>query len=393
MRMKRFSQVMRKATRKEFLIALAGGLSTGGAAQRDAVQRGDRSSEADTALQPAHIIRSPWPRHIPPTTRQGVPGIERTAKGRLWTVYGRDVESTRNYQVLRSSDDDGQSWSEVKLMVLPRKGVRAMSAAIWIDPEERMWLFWGQSFGQQDGRYGVWSIVTDNPDSEEPQWSRPRRIGDGIMLNKPTVLKNGHWLFPASVWKTENSCRVFASTDQGRTFELRGTANITDPARRGPDEPMIVERKDGTLWMLVRSRGIAECFSRDGGRTWSPVEPTMIKHPTSRFFVRRLLSGNLLLVKHGPLDVRTRREQLTAYLSADDGKTWKGGLLLDGREKVTYPDGVQAQDGTIYLIYDYNRTPDGVILMATFREEDVLAGHPVTDSVRLRVEIDKLRQD
>jgi len=29
--------------------------------------------------------------------------------------------------------------------------------------------------------------------------------------------------------------------------------------------------------------------------------------------------------------------------------------LLDGREKVTYPDGVQAQDGTIYLIYDYNR--------------------------------------
>jgi len=33
------------------------------------------------------------------------------------------------------------------------------------------------------------------------------------------------------------------------------------------------------------------------------------------------------------------------------------------------------------------------ILMATFREEDVRAGKPVTDKVRLRVEIDRLRID
>ena len=166
MRMKRLPQRMRQATRKEFLIALAGGLSTAGAAQPGVAQRGDGSPQADTALQPAHVIRSPWPRHVPPTTRQGVPGIERTAKARLWAVYGRDVESTRNYQVLRTSDDDGRSWSDVKLMILPRKGVRAMSSSIWIDPEGRMWIFWGQSFGQQDGRYGVWNIVTDDPESD-----------------------------------------------------------------------------------------------------------------------------------------------------------------------------------------------------------------------------------
>ena len=29
---------------------------------------------------------------------------------------------------------------------------------------------------------------------------------------------------------------------------------------------------------------------------------------------------------------------MTAYLSGDDGKTWGGGLLLDERERVTYPD-------------------------------------------------------
>ncbi len=346
--------------------------------------------DRDLALQPAHVIVNPWPQHIPPTKRQGVPGIERTANGRLWTVYGRDVESTRNYQVLRKSDDDGRSWSDVKLVILPRQRVRAMSASIWIDPLGRLWVFWGQSFGQQDGRYGVWTIVTDDPDAENPEWSEPRRLGDGIMLNKPTVLKNGDWLFTSSVWKAENSIRVYASSDQGKTFGLRGTANVIPPEARGPDEPMIVERKDGSLWMMVRSRGIAETFSHDGGKTWTQVGRSSLRHPTARFFLRRLRSGNLLLVKHGPLDERTRREKLMAFVSNDDGTTWRGGLMIDEREKVTYPDGAQADNGTIYIIYDYNRTPDGVVLMATFTEEDVRVGEPVTDKVRLRVEVARL---
>jgi len=95
-------------------------------------------ADPDIALKPAHIILNPWRFHIPPTKRQGVPGIERTSKGRLWAVYGRDVESTRNFQVLTRSDDDGKSWSKAQLMILPRRGVRAMSASIWIDPQGRL---------------------------------------------------------------------------------------------------------------------------------------------------------------------------------------------------------------------------------------------------------------
>lgn len=345
------------------------------------------------ALEPAHVIVSPWRQHIPPTNRQGVPGIERTAKGRLWAVYGRDVESTRNYQVLKSSEDQGRSWSDVKLMILPRQGVRAMSACVWMDPRGRMWVFWGQSLGQQDGRYGVWAIVTDDPDADQPRWSEPRRLGDGIMLNKPTVLSNGDWLLASSVWKADNSIRVYASTDQGRTFELRGTANVLPPEARGPDEPMIVERRDGSLWMLVRSLGIAETFSRDRGKTWTPVQRSALRHPTSRFFLRRLRSGSLLLVKHGPLEERTGREKLMAFVSDDDGLSWRGGLMIDEREHVTYPDGVEGDDGTISIIYDCCRTPDGAVLMAAFTEEDARAGRPVTDKVRLRVEVARLPKE
>jgi hypothetical protein len=350
----------------------------------------EKPSDPDIALKPAHVIVNPWLRHIPPTKRQGVPGIERTAKGRLWAVYGRDVESTRNYQVLIRSDDDGKSWSDAQLMILPRRGVRAMSATNWIDPQGRLWVFWGQAFGVQDGRYGIFAIVSDDPDADELQWSAPRRLGDGIMLNKPTVLSNGDWLLTSSVWKTDNSIKVYASTNQGESFSLRGTANIADPKTRGPDEPMIVERKDGSLWMLVRMQGLAETISTDRGKTWAPVQRSSIKHCTARFFVRRLKSGSLLLVKHGPLDQRVGREQLTAYVSDDDGKTWSGGLMIDERADVTYPDGVQAEDGRIYIIYDHQRTPLGEVLMATFTEEDVRAGEPVSDKIRLRGRVARL---
>jgi BNR repeat-like domain len=347
-------------------------------------------SATELALEPAHIIISPWTKHITQTQRQGVPGIERTAKGRLWAVYGRDVESQRNFQVLKCSDDDGKSWSEVKLMILPRTGVRAMSAAIWIDPQGRLWVFWGQSAGMSDGRFGIWAITTDEPDASEPRWSAPRRLGDGIMLNKPTVRANGDWLLVSSVWKADNSIKVYASTDKGNTFTLRGTANVPDPKTRGPDEPMIVERRDGSLWMMVRMQGLAETISNDGGRTWSPVAKIAIRHCTSRFFLRRLASGSLLLVKHGQLDERVGREKLMAFLSDDDGKSWTGGLMLDEREHVTYPDGVQDTNGVIRIIYDHNRTPDGEILMAVFREEDIRAGKIISGLSQFRCVIDRL---
>ena len=64
------------------------------------------------------------------------------------------------------------------------------------------------------------------------------------------------------------------------------------------------------------------------------------------------------------------RNNLVAMLSDDDGKTWKGALVLDTRNEISYPDGVQADNGDIYVIYDYERYGAREILMAVFTEED-----------------------
>ena len=210
------------------------------------------------------------------------------------------------------------------------------------------------------------------------------------MMCKPVVLSSGEWGLPISQWGSngwsvgDNSAQLVVSTDAGKTWTLRGSCNVPKEARDA-DEHMFVERTNGSIWLLVRTKyGIGESVSTDRGKTWPELKPSAIQHPTSRFFISRLVSGNLLLVKHGPLDRRIGRSHLTAYLSKDDGKTWGGGLLLDERTGVSYPDGQQTPDGLIRIIYDYNRVTDRNILMATFREEDMAAGKAVSGAVRLR---------
>jgi len=305
---------------------------------------------------------------------QGIPTIERAPKGRLWASWyaGKVWEDKYNYVVAATSGDDGKTWSDLKFVIDPDGDgpKRASDPCLWLDPTGKLWLFWWMD---GDALSATMAVTCANPDAENPKWSKPKALFPGVMLNKPTVLKNGDWLMPAAMWKRDNSARVMISKDRGKSFTLLGAANIP-PARRNADEHMTVERKDGSLVMLVRTaeHGIGRSISKDGGRTWTEVAD-YIPNATSRFYFRKLLSGNLLLLKHGPLDQRIGRSELTAYLSEDDGETWKGGLMIDERNSVSYPDGTQAPDGTIYLIYDWERGRDKNILMATFTEADILA--------------------
>ncbi|MDD3588420.1 MAG: exo-alpha-sialidase, partial [Thermoguttaceae bacterium] len=179
---------------------------------------------------------------------------------------------------------------------------------------------------------------------------------------------------------------VFVSTDQGKTFSRLGIARVPQNAYVF-DEHNLIEKKDASIWLLARTRyGIGESFSFDHGKTWTEVAPSKtLKHCSSRFFIRRLQSGNLLLVKNGPADRDVGRSQLTAMISKDDGKTWSSGLVLDERSGVSYPDGNQAPDGTIYVTYDYSRYDAKEICVARFTESDVNAGKIITPSSQLNL--------
>ncbi len=325
---------------------------------------------------------------------QGIPSLAISHKGQLWATWyaGKTAgEDENNYVVVSTSSDSGNSWRE-KLIIDPDGvgPIRAFDPEIWIDPEGKLWLFWAQTIGHDGANSGGWAKTNSNPDIENSKWSKPRYITDGVMMCKPTVLSNGDWILPASTWReTDYSARVVVSTNKGKTFSLRGACNVPIEFR-SYDEHMIVERKDKSLWMLIRTNyGIGKSISNDFGKTWSVLVPSLIQHPSARFFIRRLSSGNLLLVKHGPINKRTRRSHLTAYLSVDDGNTWIGGLLLDERNGVSYPDGQQSEDGMIHIIYDYSRTGAREILMAKFDEENIINEGNISENILLRMVVSK----
>lgn len=340
--------------------------------------------EENLAMEPVAINFRPERRYDSVFRKwQGVPSLELSPGGVFWATWytGGRTEDENNHVVVVCSQDGGGTWSEPVLVIDPPSDVRACDPVLWHDPLGRLWLFWMQTSHcgvTFDGRGGVWAMMTSASDDPGCQWMPARRIANGIMMNKPTVLSTGEWLFPCAVWnhgapyhhlvEGEHYSNVVVSEDAGETFYLKGSANVSN---RGCDEHMFIERGDGSLWMPVRRKdGIGEAVSWDLGVTWSESPHVVIESPSARFHVRRLRSGRLLLINHYQF---TGRNNLTASLSEDDGKTWPWHLLLDGRELVTYPDAVQAPDETIHIIYDRDRTGVGEILFQSITEQEILS--------------------
>lgn len=120
--------------------------------------------------------------------------------------------------------------------------------------------------------------------------------------------------------------------------------------------------------------------------------------------IRRLKSGRLLMINHYNFDQRIDlddimnqgnvkswkgRSHLTAMLSEDDGETWPYTLLLDERNEVSYPDAKEADNGYIYVTYDWERVTQREILMARFTEDDILRGKILSPEGKLRVLVNK----
>ena len=430
--------------------------------------RPDIPAADEDAHRAPHIITEPGAEYSEEFTLfAGCPSVERAQNGRLWAVWfaGGEEESRYNYLAVKTSGDNGKTWSDIKMIVdpgasgaadgftperwrtskigsVPTKTTDHYIASIgifWHDPQGRLWLFWGQ---RKRGMVATWAMFTDDSSSENPKWSQPRFIADGMMATKPTVLSSGQWLLPIqyllrfvsiptfSLQEPQEPMKYFdydaaviISNDDGKTFEYLGAANVPHEDWRGFTEHMIIELEDNRLWMLLRLHEkaggyIGESFSDDGGKNWSDVELSSIRHTASRFYVGRLRSGKLLLIKHGQVSnymsdvaysamvaddaewtllaeqhIGARpfgydRHSLMAFISDDEGKTWQGGAMIDERHR-TYPDAVEGNNGDIYLVYDSRHSYDGKkgVYLSVFNESGI------EDNVSLKLDNIGLHSD
>ena len=359
----------------------------------------------DESLMPGYIVYDPLAHNEEKKYRdeermyQGIPSIERTTNGTLLYAFysGGVTEQAGNFILLyKNVSKDGFDFQPIMAIEPPTKDCRVFDPCLWVDPFGRLWFFYAQCYATHphyDSRYGVWAAVCDKPD-EKLEFSAPRRIANGIMMNKPTVMKDGRWLLCCAIWHAyptvhncipeENFSNVYASFDNGESFELIGHSATE---RRMIDEHMIIERDDGRAMMYIRSAGgISRSFSSDGGRTWDDEHGLVHLGTNSRFCLRTLKSGNVLLVYH-PNGVG--RSYITAWLSKDGGETFEGGLLLDERKETSYPDMTEDDNGNLYICYDYNRQTDKEMLLAIVTEEDILAGKLVNENSKLKILVNK----
>lgn len=325
----------------------------------------------------ADIIFFPAEEFCPQNQKwMGCPSIERTGK-RTWISWftgGKYEPCIYNYACISYFDDSDEVLGEPYMVILchPEDGQRINDPQLWRDAKGRLWVFWAQqsfSLTAHASDYDtpgdvlsahfmehqqLWGMYTENPEADEPVWSQPRYIADGNLRNKATVLSDGTTVLPCYLYEDRDHYRYLSSCDDGMSVTVeRGPAKHE---RNSFEEPMIVERKDGSLWFLVRTftGHIAAASSFDGGKTWTPTEETDIPNPCTRFYIGRLQNGMLLLV-NTPSAVFGDRKSLVASLSEDDGKTWPYSLLLDDRRFTTYPDVTQAEDGRLYVVYDCQR--------------------------------------
>ncbi len=319
---------------------------------------------------------------------QGVPGIERTRGGRTFiTLYSGGVsEQAGNFAIVLKSDND-RDFGEPIAAAFKEGSFRCFDSTLWIDPLGRLWFIWNVAPGEE-----CFGAICENPDADELKWSKEFYIGRGVMLNKPTVLSSGEWLFPIALWNftirpwdrmqyirvgEAPRSNVYKTVDNGKTFTLLGGAEVKGT---NFDEHSIVELDGGRLMMAVRTDyGTGISYSYDRGKNWSRGERSSFGSCVSRIHIRRLKSGRILRISHDS----PGRTNLTAFLSEDNGKTYPYKLLLDDRKNVSYPDATEASDGYIYIVYDRERGNNmgslensyacaREILTAKITEEDIL---------------------
>ena len=319
----------------------------------------------------------------------GIPSIEVTRGGKTYLAFysGGTKEEFGNYCMLFCSDD-GKTY-DLPIAVCYEDGYRCFDPCLWIDPLGRLWFIWSRC--PEDAVYGA---ICENPDADNPTFGEEFFIGHNVMMNKPIVLSTGEWIFPVAVWNygvrtlaakydsdiTPKGSFAYASYDNGKTFKKLGYADVK---HRSFDEHMFLEKNDGTLRCFVRtSYGIGAADSFDGGVHWGQDFDTKLGGPSSRFHLRRLESGRVLLINHYDYN---GRNNLTAMLSEDDGITFPYRLLLDERQNVSYPDAAVDSEGMIHITYDRERGAfcsrfDDImnsareILTAKISEEDIING-------------------
>ena len=274
---------------------------------------------------------------------------ERAPDVGIWVAHYENGRWSEGVEVADGRQPDGTrlpSWNPV----LFQASDGSLVLFYKVGPSPSKW--WGLSLSSTDGGRS---------------WSEPTLLPEGILgpiKNKPVLLADGTWLSPSSSEGNPEGWLVHfeRSQDQGATWER------TKAVGKGPGldgiQPSILVHKDGSLQAVGRTRQgvVGMTWSRDAGKTWSPLAATELPNPNSGTDAVTLADGRHLIVYnhtgHRPEEPgKGNRWPLDVAVSTD-GLVWKRVVTLES-EPITsgyaYPAVIQARDGRVHITYTWGR--------------------------------------
>lgn len=314
--------------------------------------------------------------------RNGEGDVLELPDGMLFLAYTRfDSGGDDAPAVIRGafSDDGGRNWRDEHTVQANIGRCNVMCANLLTLQDGRVALVFnvknGQVVGDLDCRpYIIYS------DDNCATWSEPQAICTDVgryyvLENSRLVqLSSSRIVVPLALgvatepWWFAACCAY--SDDGGATWRMSEFAAAMDRQRTGMVETGVVELSperrqvrgasaaSPPLLMYGRScyGQILHCLSTNGGLTWSTPEPLGPQSPISPSLIKRLSTGDLVLVWNAQ-DRRQAlpewRAPLTAAISRDEGQTWGNVHDIESDISTTYcyPSLTSTSKDTVILTY------------------------------------------
>jgi hypothetical protein len=286
------------------------------------------------------------------------------------------------------STDEGKSWlpySEIadtmKFLISPGAMIRTSKNIIilsFVNLKEKANWNWQKDIHDSPGSllpsYAVRSIdggkTWETPQKLHNEWTGANRdmieTSDGSIVLTSMIMRHhpGH-----------HTVLTYTSRDDGKSWiasniiDLGGVGNHS-----GVMESTLVQLRDGRLWMLLRTNwgNFWQTFSDNDGLTWKETGPTNIDASSSPGIIKRLKSGNLVLVwnrlfQEGKTEYPLRggdgnlsevpanwqRDELSIMFSCDDGKSWSKPVVfakvIRKGEQLSYPYVFEVKPGKLWI--------------------------------------------
>lgn len=303
----------------------------------------------------------------------------------------------------------GKAWSP-RFTMADTPDYPDTNCSMFIDPQDRLWLLWPTILANEwHTALMKYRVSSDYRRNGPPKWEISEVLhvspGEEFVTTVNRYVDEMTARFPNEPWASENPERatrflaelrkqaadkltrrlgwmtrahpivldgkrlIVPLYSDGFSFSLMaitdnwGQSWHTSTPLCGPGniQPSIVQRKDGSLYTLMRDNGpppkrLHWSESKDRGETWSPVLDSDQPNPGSGAEIIKLRNGHWALIGN---DTERGRHSLAVQISDDEGRTWKWKRHLekdtagDNAGSYHYPSIMQSRDGSLHASYSF----------------------------------------